>query len=327
MATQTFEFENPLVEVEEQIEDLQEQVDDEETPEEEKAELKKQITVLKREHTKLSKDIYGNLSAWERVQIARHMERPRSLDVIQGIMTEWEEIKGDRNFRDDPAVVCGIARLDGEPVMVIGQQKGHNTNENVERNFGMMHPEGYRKAIRAMRIAERFEMPIIILIDTPGAYPGIGAEERGQSEAIARNIMEMFEIRTPIIGLILGEGASGGALGVGVVDHMAMLENSWYCVISPEGCASILWRDAANAPEAATVLRLTAKDLQELGINDETIEEPLGGAHKDPKAAMEAIRKALIADLKRLKKKNIDSLLEERFAKYRKIGVYAEGEA
>ncbi len=324
MAIQTFEFEKPLVEIEEQIEEVEAQIEDEETPEEEKVELKKKVTSLKRERTKTAKEIYGNLSAWERVQVSRHMDRPRSLDVIHAIMTEWHEIKGDRNFRDDPAVVCGLARIDDEPVMVIGQQKGHNTKENVERNFGMMHPEGYRKAMRAMRVAERFAMPIIILIDTPGAYPGIGAEERGQSEAIARNIMEMFEIKSPIIGLVLGEGASGGALGVGVVDHMAMMENAWYCVISPEGCASILWRDAANAPEAATVLRLTAPDLEEMEIIDETVPEPQGGAHNDYDNTMKAIKKCLVSNIKKLKKKSATKLLEDRFAKYRKIGVYGE---
>jgi acetyl-CoA carboxylase carboxyl transferase subunit alpha len=324
MAIQTFDFEKPLIEIDEQMEEIEAQLENEETPEEEKPELKKKLTSLKRERTKIAKEIYGNLSAWERVQISRHMERPRSLDVINAIMTEWHEIKGDRNFRDDPAVLCGLARIDDEPIVVIGQQKGHNTNENVARNFAMMHPEGYRKALRTMRLAERFAIPIIILIDTPGAYPGIGAEERGQSEAIARNIMEMFEIKTPIIGLVLGEGASGGALGVGVVDHMAMMENAWYCVISPEGCASILWRDAANAPEAATVLRLTAPDLEEMEIIDETVPEPQGGAHNDYDATMKSIKKCLVANIKKLKKKSTTKLLDERFAKYRKIGVCGE---
>jgi len=272
----------------------------------------------------LKKKIYQNLSPWERVQIARHMMRPRAQDYINQLITDWQEIKGDRGFFDDHAVVCGLGRFEGEPVAVIGQQKGQDTKENVFRNFGMMHPEGYRKAMRVMRMAERFKLPLLIFIDTPGAYPGLGAEERGQGEAIARNIMDMFEIRTPIIGTIIGEGASGGALGIGVVDHMVMLENAWYCVISPEGCASILWRDAAMAPTAAQALKMTAPDLLEQTIIDEIAAEPLGGAHRGLEETAETLRGIYCTQLKRLKKMPLDQLLETRFQKFRHLGQVIE---
>ena len=314
--------------------DAEEPDEDEETSEDGSAETQsetdarskseKRLAALEEQRSQLEQEIYGNLKAWERVQIARHMQRPRSLDYIEGLMTDWTELKGDRYFREDTAVICGLARLDGDPVAVIGQQKGRDTKENVARNFGMMHPEGYRKALRIMRLAERFSLPIIILIDTPGAYPGIGAEERGQSEAIARNIMEMFSLTTPIVGVIVGEGASGGALGVGVVDYMFMLENSWYCVISPEGCASILWRDASKAPEVAEALKLDAANLLRLDVTDETVPEPRGGAHHDPRQTIENLRGPLLQQVKRLKEKDTETLLRERFEKYRKLGVMAE---
>ncbi|HUT23718.1 MAG TPA: acetyl-CoA carboxylase carboxyltransferase subunit alpha [Sumerlaeia bacterium] len=317
MALQTFDFEKPIVDLEEEIEALQRE-------ESSDPESLGQLETLKRELAALRTEIYGNLTPWQRVLIARHMSRPRSLDYIGLLTTEWTELSGDRCFRDDSAVVCGLARFEGDPVAVIGQQKGRDTRENVERNFGMMKPEGYRKALRVMRLAERFGLPVLILIDTPGAYPGIGAEERGQAEAIARNIMEMFTIRTPLLGAVIGEGASGGALGIGVVDVMLMMENSWYCVISPEGCASILWRDAAMAPKVAEVLKLTPDDLLQLKVIDECVPEPLGGAHHGVEEAAANLRQAFSRHLKRLRSKDMDALLAERFQKYRQLGVYVE---
>ena len=318
MALQTYDFEKPIVELQERIETLRSD------PDSDSEAVKGQVQTLEKELAALRIKIYKHLTAWQRIQIARHMMRPRTLDYVRLLLTDWVEIRGDRNFRDDHAVVCGLARFNGEPVVVVGQQKGKDTKENVHRNFGMMHPEGYRKALRVMRLAERFSLPVLIFIDTPGAYPGIGAEERGQAEAIARNIMEMFSIRTPIIGVIIGEGASGGALGIGVVDCMLMLENGWYCVISPEGCASILWRSAAMAPTAAETLRLTAKDLLELNVIDEIVPEPLGGAHHDHEEAARYLGEALARQVKRLKKKKTDVLLQERFEKYRGMGVFNE---
>lgn len=318
MALQTFDFEKPIVELEERILALESET---ETDPEQRD---KELQALRKQRTALRSKIYKSLSPWQRVQIARHMMRPRALDYVRMLISDWREVKGDRNFHDDHAVVCGLGRLEGVPVVVIGQQKGKDTNENVYRNFGMMHPEGYRKALRTMRLAERFELPVIILIDTPGAYPGIGAEERGQAEAIARNIMEMFSVRAPLIGAIIGEGASGGALGIGVVDYMLMQENGWYCVISPEGCASILWRNAAMAPKAAENLKMTAPDLLQLKVIDEIVEEPLGGAHHDPEKAAEFLGKALGAQVKRLRDKDVETLLEERYAKYRGMGAFKE---
>lgn len=315
---QYLDFEKPLEEIQQEIEALRA----EEEPEEDNL---SKINDLEKKLKAERKQIYGNLTPWQRVLISRHMARPRTLDYVEDILTDWVEIKGDRQFHDDNAVVCGIGRLDGKPVVLIGQQKGKDTKENVERNFGMMHPEGYRKAMRAMRLAERFNLPIIVLIDTPGAYPGLGAEERGQGEAIARNIMEMFSIRTPIIGVVIGEGASGGALGIGVVDKMLMFENSWYCVISPEGCASILWRDAGKAREVANKLHLTAKDLLKLNVIDEVLPEPRGGAHYDPEAACRILKQALIENLESLIKLDKDDLTEKRFQKYRVMGVFNEG--
>lgn len=266
----------------------------------------------------------AGLSAYQRTMICRHPERPYAQDYIDAMFTDWIELHGDRCFMDDPSIVAGLARLDGEPIVVVGQQKGRTAKEMKARNFGMPKPEGFRKGLRLMRLAERMGRPIVTFIDTPGAYPGIGAEERGQSEAIARNIMEMFSLTTPIVGVIVGEGASGGALGVGVVDYMFMLENSWYCVISPEGCASILWRDASKAPEVAEALKLDAANLLRLDVTDETVPEPRGGAHHDPRQTIENLRGPLLQQVKRLKEKDTETLLRERFEKYRKLGVMAE---
>jgi len=317
MALQVFDFEKPVVDLENQIESLRQQSGTDPAAAE-------QIKALGKELAELETKVYGNLTPWQRVLISRKINRPRSMDYINMLLTDWREIKGDRCFRDDEAVACGLARFGGEPLVVVAQQRGKDTKENVARNFGMMHPEGYRKALRVMRLAERFKLPILILIDTPGAYPGVGAEERGQAEAIARNIMEMFSLRTPIIGVVIGEGASGGALGIGVLDHIMMLENSWYCVISPEGCASILWRNGAMAPRAAEAMKLTARDLTELKIVDEVIPEPVGGAHRNPKQVVDNVRVAVARQLKRLCAKDADTLLQERYDKYRAMGVYKE---
>lgn len=319
MPLQTFDFEKPIVELEEQIESLRLEADGE--PDEQ---TRNRIGELETRLAQLREEIYRNLSSWDRVKVARHMARPRALDFIEMMTTDWVEVKGDRGFRDDPAVVCGLARLKNRPIVLIGQQKGRDTEENVHRNFGMMHPEGYRKAMRVMRMAERFSLPIVILIDTAGAYPGIGSEERGVAEAIARNIMDMFTLRTPIVGAVIGEGGSGGALGIGVVDALLVMENAWYCVISPEGCASILWRDAAMAPRAAEALRIAAPDLVEMEIADTIVPEPQGGAHRDPSQAADSLANALSREIERLQGMSIDDVTAARFARYRKLGVYQE---
>lgn len=318
MAVQAFDFEKPIVALEEQLDEVRQ-----------KAELgdeaaAQRVGTLEQELETTKRDVYAKLSSWERVLFARHKDRPRSFDYIKAITTEFVELHGDRGFSDDAAVICGMARFDGRPVVVIGQQKGKDTKENVARNFGMMHPEGYRKAMRVMRLANKYHMPILIFIDTPGAYPGLGAEERGQAEAIAYNLQEMFPLRVPIVAVVIGEGASGGALGVGLADRVLMLENAWYCVISPEGCAAILWKDAAMAPRAAEALKLTAKDLLSLDVIDEIVEEPLGGAHRHPAETFENVRRATRKHLNELLKLDEKTLREKRFAKYRAMGRYAE---
>lgn len=315
MSLMIYDFEKPVAELEEKLNELQSSP--EKTPE-----ILEEIANLREKLIETKKKIYGNLTPWQRVQLARHIARPHSLDYINAIFTDWIELHGDRRFADDPAVVCGLAHFENIPVAVIGQQKGKDTRENLRRNFGMMHPEGYRKALRIMKLADKFSFPIIVFIDTPGAYPGIGAEERGQAEAIAYNIKEMFTLQVPIIVVIIGEGASGGALGVGLGDVVLMMENAWYCVISPEGCASILWRDRAMAPQSAEALKLTAKDLLELKVIDEIIPEPLGGAHRDPETAYQNVYKALRTHLQRLMQKSVEQIIKERFEKYRQMGVF-----
>ncbi|MBN1902575.1 acetyl-CoA carboxylase carboxyltransferase subunit alpha [Candidatus Sumerlaeota bacterium] len=316
MALATFDFEKPIVELEREISDL--------LSRENEPGISRKIKALEQKLEKTKIDIYSKLTPWQRVQVARHMARPHSLDYIQSIFTEWTEIHGDRCFADDMAVVTGFGNIGNQSVTVIGQQKGKDTKENLARNFGMMHPEGYRKAMRVMRIGERFNLPIIIFIDTPGAYPGIGAEERGQAEAIARNIRDMFTLSVPILIIIIGEGASGGALGIGVGDYILMMENAWYCVISPEGCASILWRDRAMAARSAEALKLTPPDLLKLGVIDEIVPEPLGGAHRDPVSSFQTVRSALEKRLQELVKIPGDVLIERRAQKYRKMGVFLE---
>ena len=282
------------------------------------------LNKLYNKRTDLIKNIYSKLSRWQRVQLARHPNRPYSKDYIDILSSDFIELHGDRYFRDDPAVVAGIGHFSGQKIAWIGQQKGRNTKENLYRNFGMMRPEGYRKAIRIMKIAEKFNLPIISFLDTIGAYPGLGAEERGQGEAIANNLIEMSGIEVPIISVVIGEGASGGALGIGICDRMLMMENTWYSVISPEGCASILFRDAKRAEDAAEALKPTPEDLLDLGICDRIIEEPNGGAHRDFKASCDSLKRVLMEELEQLSNLDKSDFLQNRISKYDKLGFFEE---
>ncbi len=310
------DFEKPILDLEKKIQDMKDFASGE------SLELAREILFLERRRDKLQQEIYSRLTRWQRVQLARHPLRPHSFDYINLMSTDFIELHGDREFRDDKALVGGFGKIEGRPVMFIGQQKGRDTKQKLYRNFGMMHPEGYRKALRLMQLASRFEKPIVILIDTPGAFPGIGAEERGQAEAIARNLREMFRLKVPITINIVGEGASGGALGIGIGDLVLMLENSWYSVISPEGCAAILWRDSSKAPLAAEALKLSAFDLEELKVIDRIIPEPLGGAHRNPKGASDILKKEIIKDLNELSKLGVEELIKKRIEKFRKMGVF-----
>ena len=309
------DFEKPIIELEKKIQELKRFIVDK------KINLSSELKRLEEKLEYLKKDTYGNLTAWQRVQIARHSQRPYTLDDINMIMSDFVELHGDRSFADDKAIVGGFIKLDNQKIMVIGHQKGRDTKENLKRNFGCAHPEGYRKALRLMQLAEKFGLAIVIFIDTPGAYPGIGAEERGQAQAIALNLREMIQIATPIIAVVIGEGGSGGALGIGVADKVCVLENAYYSVISPEGCAAILWKDGSKAPEAAEVLKLTAQDLLKMGIIDEVILEPLGGAHRDPQKMSEILKEMINRNLNELKAKNTGELLKLRYRKFRNIGV------
>jgi len=282
--------------------------------------IEEEVVRLRNKSLKLTEDIFANLTAWQVSQLSRHPKRPYTLDYIQRIFTDFDELHGDRAFADDAAIVCGTARFMGEPVMVIGHQKGREVREKVKRNFGMPRPEGYRKALRLMEMAERFRLPIFTFIDTPGAYPGIDAEERGQSEAIAHNLAVMSRLKTPIISTVIGEGGSGGALAIGVCDSLMMLQYSTYSVISPEGCASILWKTSAKAPEAAEAMNLTATRLRSLGFVDELVEEPLGGAHRDFDAMADNLRKALLRQLKKIRTLDHDSLLNRRYERLMSYG-------
>ena len=273
---------------------------------------------------KAGKSAKSGLTPFERYQLASHKHRPRTSDYLEALLTEFTELAGDRSFRDDPALICGLGRFEGRPVAAMGQEMGNEARERHLRNYGMMHPEGYRKALRVMNTASRFSMPVMIFIDTKGAFPGTGAEERGQAEAIARNIRDMFKLRVPVIVTIIGAGASGGALGIGLGDRVLMMENSWYNVISPEGCAAILYKDPAKAGEAAKQLRLTAEDVYKLGVIDEIVSEPNGGAHEDRDAAFQSLRKALAKHLAALDKLKVDKLIAQRFDKYRRMGVFVE---
>jgi acetyl-CoA carboxylase carboxyl transferase subunit alpha len=312
------EFEKPIIELEQKIEDLRLFAD------KEHLEFSDELRKLEAKAAQLKDEIYANLTSWQRVQIARHPRRPYALDYIPKIFTDWTEIHGDRLFRDDKAIITGLAHFEGRPVVIVGHQKGRNTKENLQRNFGMPHPEGYRKAMRAMRLAEKFHNPIIAFIDTPGAYPGVGAEERGQAEAIARNIRDMAAIRTPILVLIVGEGGSGGALALAIGDEVLMFENSIYSVISPEGCAAILWKDQAKAADAAEALRLTAKDLMSLNLITRIVPEPLGGAHRDLDTMAVTLTGEIRQSLDRLCALPADELIANRHKLYLNMGVFAE---
>jgi acetyl-CoA carboxylase carboxyl transferase subunit alpha len=310
------EFEQPIAELEAKIDELRYMGDDREIN------IGDEVTRLEAKARTLTESIFSSLSAWQISQLARHPQRPYTLDYIERIFTDFEELHGDRRFGDDPAIVGGLARLDDRPVVVIGHQKGRDTNEKIRRNFGMPRPEGYRKALRLMGLAERFHLPVLTFIDTPGAYPGVGAEERGQSEAIARNLLVLSTLRAPVICTVIGEGGSGGALAIGVGDHLAMLEFSTYAVISPEGCASILWKSAEKAADAAEVMGITSKRLRELKLIDEIIKEPLGGAHRDPDAAAQAVKRALIQSLSRLSAVPVDKLVQVRYRRLMGYGVF-----
>jgi acetyl-CoA carboxylase carboxyl transferase subunit alpha len=312
------EFEKPIVELEKKISDMK----DFSTGE--TIELGGEIASLQKKLDKLRKEIYENLTRWQKVQLSRHPKRPYSLDYIKEISTDFIELHGDRFYADDKAMIGGFGNIDDQKVMFVGQQKGRDTKDKLYRNFGMAHPEGYRKAMRLFKLAEKFVVPIVILIDTPGAFPGIGAEERGQAEAIARNIRDMSRLTVPILVIIIGEGASGGALGIGVGDTVLMLEYSWYSVISPEGCAAILWRDAVYAPDAADALKPTSEDLIDLKIIDNVIKEPPSGAHNDPKQAAAYVKEAILKSLAELSALTIEELLQKRLDKYRVMGVFEE---
>jgi acetyl-CoA carboxylase carboxyl transferase subunit alpha len=315
------DFEKPIVELERQIEELKK------TAGKRQLSVDVEIAPLERRLAELRSEVYRNLTPFQKVQVARHVRRPFTLDYIQLAFTDFIELHGDRLFREDAAIIGGWARLDGETVMVIGQQRGRDTKENLKRNFGMPHPEGYRKSLRLMKLAEKFHVPVMTLIDTTGAWAGLGAEERGQSEAIARNLFEMSRLEVPVIATVIGEGGSGGALALGVADRVLMFENSVYSVISVEGCAAILWKDG-KSPEmkerAASAMRITAQDLLELGVIDEIIPEPAGGAHADHEAAARSLQEALVRNLDGLRRYKPDKLVRRRREKYLKMGQYSE---
>lgn len=317
MLPPALEFERPIAELEQRIEELRavEGVD-----------LSEEIRRLEEKLLKLKEEIYGNLSAWQRTQLARHPQRPYTLDYISLIATEFQELAGDRCFADDKAIVGGPARIDGRPVMLIGHQKGRDTKEKLARNFGMPHPEGFRKAMRLMKLAERFGMPVVTMIDTAGAYPGVGAEERGQAEAIARNLYVMAALRVPIIACVLSEGGSGGALAIGVGNRVLMLSNAVYFVCSPEACSAILFKDAGKASEAAEVMCITASDLMRLGVVDEIVEEPLGGAHKDPALTAARLKEALLRHLDELSCLGPEAIVAQRYERFRRMGQFVEAE-
>ena len=321
MKTTFLDFEQPIAELEAKIEELRYVQDDS------ALDISEEIGRLQAKSQALTRDIYGKLTAWQIAQVARHPQRPYTLDYASGIFTDFEELHGDRAFADDPAIVGGLARFNGEPCMVIGHQKGRDTKEKIRRNFGMPKPEGYRKALRLMKLAEKFRVPVFTFVDTPGAYPGVGAEERGQSEAIGRNLFEMAELKVPIVCTVIGEGGSGGALGIAVGDTTLMLQYATYSVISPEGCASILWKSAEHAAEAAETLGITATRLKALGLVDKIVHEPLGGAHRDHEAMMQSLRKALQESWRHLRDKPADELLEARFEKLIGYGKFKEAEA
>ena len=318
MNKQTLDFEKPIVELEQKLGELLRQ------SEERKIDLRSEIESMQRKIEATRERVYGSLTAWQRVQISRHIARPFFLDYVRMACTDFVELKGDRLFGDDASMPGGLATIGGSRCVVIGQQKGRDMKENLLRNFGSPHPEGYRKALRLMRMAEKFGFPFVAFIDTPGAYPGIGAEERHIAEAIAVNIRDMMTLRTPIVSIVIGEGGSGGALGIGVADRVLMLENAYYSVISPEGCAAILWKHRKHAPEAAEALKLCAPDLVKMGLVDGVIPEPAGGAHCNPEQAADNIRATIEKELQILSKTPIEKLLTSRYEKFRRMGVFEE---
>ncbi len=312
------EFEKPIQEIEKKIEEMTTHA------ESENLDMSAEITSLRDRAANLEKDIYGNLTRWQKVQVARHPQRPYTLDYIDLMLTDFVELHGDRQYRDDPAIVGGPARIDGRPIMLIGQQKGRNTKENLHRNFGMPYPEGYRKALRLMHMAAKFGRPVVCLVDTPGAFPGLGSEERNVSEAIGRNLFEMAKLPVPIVVVVIGEGASGGALGIGVGDRILMLENAWYSVINPDSCSLILWRNRDKKEEAADAMKIAAEDLIEFGIVDRVVTEPLGGAHKDPIQTAKNLKQAIVETIDELQRKPAESLSPDRIEKFCKMGVWEE---
>jgi acetyl-CoA carboxylase carboxyl transferase subunit alpha len=318
MKTTFLEFEQSIAELETKIEELRFAQDDS------AVDISEEIQRLTKRSQALTKDVYGKLSPWQVAQVARHPQRPYTLDYVQMLFTHFEEMHGDRMFSDDAAIVAGLARFNGEPCVIVGQQKGRDTKEKIARNFGMPKPEGYRKALRLMKLAEKFGLPVFTFVDTPGAYPGIDAEERGQSEAIGRNLFEMARLRVPIIATVIGEGGSGGALAIAVGDAVLMLQYSTYSVISPEGCASILWRDSTMAPDAADALGITASRLKTLGLIDKIVPEPLGGAHRDPQVTAQALKKALAETLKQLREMKPKELVETRLERLMSHGKFKE---
>ncbi|MDP6776436.1 MAG: acetyl-CoA carboxylase carboxyltransferase subunit alpha [Candidatus Latescibacteria bacterium] len=312
------DFERPLHELERKIEELKAHA------ESEGLDVSDELSILVSKARKLEQEIYSNLTRWQVYQLAKHPERPHTLDYLQGLLTDFVELHGDRGYRDDPAIVGGLGKLEGRPLVVVGHQKGRNTGENIRRNFGMAHPEGYRKALRLMKLAAKFRRPVLCLIDTPGAHPGIGSEERSVSEAIARNLVEIFRLPIPIVVAIIGEGASGGAIGIGVGDKILMLENAWYSVINPESCSLILWRNRENREEAAEALRITAPDLLELGIIDGIVPEPFGGAHRNPEETVGHLGQAVTEAFEQLSQVPSDELVSRRIEKFRQMGIWEE---
>ncbi|PYJ17623.1 MAG: acetyl-CoA carboxylase carboxyl transferase subunit alpha [Verrucomicrobia bacterium] len=321
MELQPLDFEKPIFELERRLQDLKDHSDEHDV------DLDSAVKAVEAKLRETRRQVYSNLTAWQRVQIARHVQRPFALDYIERCFTNWIELHGDRRFADDRAMPSGLAMLGGQRCVVITHQKGRNTKENVMRNFGCAHPEGYRKALRLMRLGEKFGMPVISLIDTPGAFPGIGSEERHISEAIAVNLREMMGLRVPIIAAVVGEGGSGGALGIGVADRVLILENAYYSVISPEACSAILWRDRRHAAEAAEALKLTAQDLLKLKVVDEIVSEPEGGAHRDYDSVAENLGSALRRNLQHISEFPIDELLQKRYEKFRRLGIFTEGKS
>jgi len=321
MELQPLDFEKPIFELQRRLQDLKAHSDEHDV------DLDSAVGAIEAKLRQTRREIYGNLTAWQRVQIARHVQRPFALDYVERCFKNWTELHGDRRFADDKAMPSGLAMLGKQRCVVITHQKGRNTKENVMRNFGCAHPEGYRKALRLMRLGEKFGIPVISLIDTPGAFPGIGSEERHISEAIAVNLREMMRLRVPIIAAVVGEGGSGGALGIGVADRVLILENAYYSVISPEACSAILWRDRRHAAEAAEALKLTAQDLLKLKVVDEIVSEPKGGAHRDYDSVAENLGSALRGNLQHISEFPIDELLQKRYEKFRRLGIFTEGKS